>query len=185
MSGYYFAKSALTCEKSTSIKKTMVMSKAQYSSERILPMESIDASLTGLEQSVEAGLEHFSRLWDEGKIKMGKWGHRETLCARLWWTQITAEGMESVGSGGAPHRIYASDAEMDSRAVGRVAGQFVPQLADRARTARARLEAAARKLPDLNAIVLIHGDGSEDSAQACIARLTEQWNASAAELQAV
>lgn len=147
--------------------------------------QSIDASLSGLEQSLEAGLEHFSRLWDEGKIKMGTWGHRETLCERLWWTQATAEGVEAVSSGGAPYRIYASDAEMDARAVGRVAGQFVPELADKARAARARLEAAVRNLSDLNATVLIHGDGTEDSAQACIDRLTQQWNASAEELQAV
>lgn len=148
-------------------------------------MESIDASLSGLEQGVEAGLEHFSRLWDEGKIKMGKWGHRETLCARLWWTQATADGIEAVIAGGDPYRIWASDQEMDSRAVGRVAGQFVPQLADKAREAQARLDAAARKLSDLNSTVLIHGDGTEDSAQTCISRLTEQWNASAAELQGV
>ncbi|WP_089717599.1 hypothetical protein [Candidatus Entotheonella palauensis] len=147
--------------------------------------QSIDASMTGLEQSVEAGLDHFSRLWDEGKIKMGKWGHRETLCEQLWWTQATADGMEAVASGGAPYRIYASDQEMDARAVGRVAGQFVPQLADKAREARARLEAAARNLSDLNATVLIHGDGTADSAQTCIDRLTEQWNSSAAELQGV
>lgn len=147
--------------------------------------QSIDTLMTELEQSVEAGLEHFSRLWDEGKIKMGKWGYRETLCERLWWTQTTAEGIESVLSGGAPYRIYASDEEMNARAVGRVAGQYVPQLADRAREARARLEVAARQLTDLNAIVLIHGDGTEDSAQTCIERLTEQWNASAVELQAV
>lgn len=160
---------------------------AQYSCERIPSHggESIDASMTGLEQSVEAGLAHFSRLWDEGKIKMGLWGPRETLCARVWWTQVTADGIESVGSGGAPYRIYASDEEMDSRAVGRVAGQFVPQLATKAREARARLEAAARNLSDLNAVVLIHGDGTEDSAQTCIARLTQEWNACATELQAV
>jgi hypothetical protein len=147
--------------------------------------QSIDASMSELEQSIEAGLEHFSRLWDEGKIQMGKWGYRETLCERLWWIQATADGIEAVVAGGAPYRIYASDEEMNSRAVGRVAGQFVPQLADRARTARARLEAAARKLGDLNAIVLIHGNGEEDSAQTCIDRLTEEWNACAAELQTV
>jgi hypothetical protein len=147
--------------------------------------QSIDTLMTELEQSVEAGLEHFSRLWDEGKIRMGKWGYRETLCERLWWTQVTAEGIESVVAGGTPYRIYASDEEMNARAVGRVAGQFVPQLAAKAREARARLEATVRQLTDLNAIVLIHGDGTEDSAQTCIERLTEQWNASAAELQAV
>jgi hypothetical protein len=31
--------------------------------------------------------------------------------------------------------------------------------------------------------VLIHGNGEEDSAQTCIDKLTEQWNACAAELQ--
>jgi hypothetical protein len=147
--------------------------------------QSIDTLMTELEQSVEAGLEHFSRLWDEGKIRMGKWGYRETLCEQLWWIQTTAAGIESVVSGGAPYRIYASDEEMNARAVGRVAGQYVPQLADKAREARARLEATARQLTDLNAIVLIHGDGTEVSAQTCIERLTEQWNASAAELQTV
>ena len=147
--------------------------------------QSIDASLSGLEQSVEAGLQHFSRLWDEGKIKMGSWGYRETLCEQLWWIQAAADGIESVAGGGAPYRIWASDEEMNSRAVGRVAGQFVDELADRARVARARLDAAARKLGDLNAVVLIHGNGAEDSAQACISKLTEQWNACASELQGV
>ena len=145
--------------------------------------QSIDASLSELEQSVEAGLQHFSRLWDEGKIKMGKWGYRETLCEQLWWIQATADGIEAVVGGGAPYRIWASDEEMNSRAVGRVAGQFVAELADRTRVARARLDAAARKLDNLDAVVLIHGNGEEDSAQACIDKLTEQWNACAAELQ--
>jgi len=145
--------------------------------------QSIDESLSGLEQSVEAGLQHFSRLWDEGKIKMGKWGYRETLCEGLWWIQAAADGIESVVAGGAPYRIWASDEEMNSRAVGRVAGQFVPELADKARMARARLETAVRKLGDLNAVVLIHGNGGEDSAQACINKLTEHWKACAAELQ--
>lgn len=147
--------------------------------------QSIDAYITGLEQSVEAGLDHFSRLWDEAKIKMGKWGPRETLCARIWWLQATAEGIESAVSGGPPYRIYASDEEMDSRAVGRVAGQTVPQLVEKARAERARLEAAARTLQDLNAIVLIHSDGTEDSAQTRLERMTQEWNACATELQAV
>ncbi|MGQ4807285.1 hypothetical protein NKDENANG_00629 [Candidatus Entotheonellaceae bacterium PAL068K] len=147
--------------------------------------QSINVLLAELEQSTEAGLGHFLRLWDEGKIKMGKWGQRETLCTLLWWVQATAEGIEAVGAGGAPYRIYASDEEMSSRAVGRVAGQFVPQLAEKTREARARLAAAARKLSDLNATVLIHGNGTEDSARQRIESIAQVWKACAAEMQAV
>ena len=147
--------------------------------------QSIDELISGLEQSTEAGLGHFSRLWDEEKIKMGLYGQREALCKLMWWVQTTAEGMESVASGGVPYRIYASDEEMEARAVGRVAGQTVPQLADRTREVRARLAAAARNLPDLTATVLIHGNGTEASAQQRLEKITQEWNACAAELQTV
>lgn len=147
--------------------------------------QSIDELITELEQSIEAGLGHFSRLWDSAQIKMGKWGPRETLCHLMWWVQATAEGAESVASGGAPYRIYASDEEMDARAVGRVAGRTVPELADMTRELRARLVTATRALSDLSRTVLIHGDGREESAQQRFETMTRDWNACAEELQTV
>ena len=147
--------------------------------------QSIDELITGLEQSIDAGLGHFARLWDTGQIKMGKWGPRETLCHLMWWIQATAEGIESVTSGGKPYRIYASDEEMNARAVGRVAGRTIPELADMTRVLQARLVTATRDVSDLSATVLIHGDGREDSVRQRFETMTHDWNACAEELQTV
>ena len=118
-------------------------------------MAAIDDLITELEQSIETGLGHFSRLWDEGKIKIGRFGPREDLCQMMWWVQATAEGAEAVASGGTPYRIYASDEEMDARAVGRAAGLTIAQMAERTRGYTSRLTAAVRQLPELNTTILI------------------------------
>jgi hypothetical protein len=145
----------------------------------------MDESIAALEHSVEEGLSHFRRLEAEAKIQAGKWGPRETLCQLVWWHHASAEGMESVASGGAPYRIYASTNEMNARAVGRLSGQSVAQLADKIQQYQTRLTAAARALANPQATVFIHRDGSEDSAQRRLESITQQWKACVGELQAV
>jgi len=147
--------------------------------------QSMDESIAALEHSVEEGLSHFRRLEAEAKIQAGKWGPRETLCQLVWWHQASAEGMESVVSGGAPYHIYASTNEMNARAVGRFSGQSVAQLADKVQQYQTRLIAAARALANPQAIVFIHRDGSEDSAQRRFESITQQWKACVGEIQAV
>lgn len=147
--------------------------------------QSMDEIIAALEHSVEEGLSHFRRLEAEAKIKAGKWGPRETLCQLVWWHQASVEGMESVVSGGAPYRIYASTNEMNARAVGRFSGQSVSQLADNVQQYQTRLTAAARALGNPQATVFIHRDGSEDSVQRRLESITQQWNACVGELQAV
>lgn len=147
--------------------------------------QSIDDLTAALEQSVEDGLAHFRRLEAESKIEMGKHGPRETLCQLVWWHQASAEGMESVASGGAPYRIYASTEEMNARAVGRSAGQTVSQLADKVQQFQTRLLAAARALPDPQVTVFVHGDGSADTALQRLETIIQRWHACIEELQAV
>ena len=145
--------------------------------------QSIDDLIAALDEQVGTGLTHLRQLEAEGKIIMGAYGPRETLCQLVWWCETTADGMESVAAGGAPVRIYASAGEMDARAVGRLTGRTVAQLADQMEQAQARLRATARSLTDPSVSIFHHGDGRTDSAQQCLEELSRRWQACLAELQ--
>jgi hypothetical protein len=147
--------------------------------------QQIDSLITALEQSVDSGLAYFQGPGGQSKVRIGRWEAREVLCHLVWWHQATAEGMESVASGDAPYRIYASVDEMNARAVGRLAGRDVNQLVDLARQWQARLVKAARALPDPNATVLVLGDGNGRSVQQRLETIAHHWNEHVTELQAL
>jgi hypothetical protein len=154
--------------------------------------QQIDDLIAALERSVESGLAYFQGPGGQSKVMIGHWGPREVLCHLVWWHQATVEGMESVAKGGAPYRIYASVDEMNSRAVGRLAGRELNQagtygasLVDLARQWQERLVKAARALPDPNTTVLIMGDGSGRSVQQRIETIAQRWNELVRELQAL
>ena len=136
----------------------------------------IEALIRALEQSVEAGLTYFQGPGGQARIKVGLWGPREVLCHLVWWHQATVEGMESVLSGGKPYRFYASVDEMNARAVGRLAGRDIAQLAELLRQLQARLVKAARALPDPNATVLVTGDGSGRSGLQRLETIARHWS---------
>lgn len=145
---------------------------------------SIDDLITALDQQVETGLTQLRQLEAKGKIKMGAYGPRETLCQIVWWSATAADGMESVAAGGAPVRIHAPDDEMDARAVGRFTGRTVAQLADQMEQAQTRLRTAAQNLTDHSTSIFQHGDGRMDSTQQCLEALSRRWQACLADLQA-
>jgi hypothetical protein len=147
--------------------------------------QQIEELLTTLEQNVEAGLAYFQGPGGQAKVKIGRWGPREVLCHLVWWHQATAEGMESVLSGGDPYRIYASVDEMNARAVGRLAGRNIAQLAELVRQFQARLVQAARALPDAQATVLMLGDGSGRSVRQRLETIAHHWDEHVKELQAL
>ena len=147
--------------------------------------QQIDSLITALEQSVDSGLAYFQGPGSQSKVRIGRWEPREVLCHLVWWHQATAEGMESVASGGAPYRVYASVDEMNARAVGRLAGRDMNQLVDLARQWQARLVKAAHALPDPNATVLVLGDGNGRSVQQRLETIAHHWNEHVTELQAL
>lgn len=147
--------------------------------------QQIERLITILEHSVEAGLAYFQGPGGQAKVRIGHWGPREVLCHLVWWHQATVEGMESVRSGGAPYRIYASVDEMNARAVGRLAGKNIAQLADLVRQFQVRLITAARALPDTQTTVMVLGDGSERSVQQRLETITHHWDEHVKELQAL
>ena len=138
--------------------------------------QQIEALIRELEQSVEAGLTYFQGPGGQARIKVGPWGPREVLCHLVWWHQATVEGLESVLSGGNPYRFYASVDEMNARAVGRLAGQDIAQLAELVRQLQARLVKAARALPDPNATVLVAGDGTGRSLLQRLEMIARHWS---------
>jgi len=148
-------------------------------------MASVDELVKTLGQTTETGLSHFRRLVAESKIKPGQFGPREELCKLVWWHQVTADGLESVGTGGKPYAIYASDDEMDARAVGRQAGKTVEQLATAAEEQQRRLAKAASQISDPNATVFIHDDGREDSVVQRLEAMTKRWQDSIEDIQAM
>ena len=146
--------------------------------------QQIEDLVRALERSVEAGLTYFQGPGGDARVKVGKWGPREVLCHLVWWHQATVEGMESVLSGGNPYRFYASVDEMNARAVGRLAGQDIGQLAELVRQLQARLAKAARTLPDPNATVLVLGDGSGRSVLQRLETIARHWSEHVRALQA-
>ena len=146
--------------------------------------EPIEALIRTLEQSVAAGLTYFQGPGGQARIKGGIWGPREVLCHLAWWHQATVEGMESVLSGGKPYRFYASVDEMNARAVGRLAGQDIAQLAELVRQLQTRLVKAARALPDPNTTVLVTGDGTGRSVLQRLETIARHWSEHVHALQA-
>ena len=147
--------------------------------------QQMESLIAALERSVTDGLAYFQGPGGQSKVKVGRWGPREVLCHLVWWHQATAEGMESVLSGGTPYRIYASVDEMNARAVGRLAGRNIDQLADLVSQFQARLVKAARALPDAQATVLVLGDGSGRSVQQRLEAMAPHWDEHVKELQAL
>src|SRR5437016_13640755 len=144
----------------------------------------IDDLIATLEQSVESGLAYFQGPGSQSKVMIGHWGPREVLCHLVWWHQATVEGLESVLSGGKPYRFYASVDEMNARAVGRLAGQDIAQLAELVRQLQARLVKAARALPEPHATVLVAGDGSGRSVLQRLETIARHWSEHVHALQA-
>jgi hypothetical protein len=147
--------------------------------------QQMEGLIAALERSVTDGLAYFQGPGGQSKVKVGRWGPREVLCHLVWWHQATVEGMESVLSGGAPYRIYASVDEMNARAVGRLAGRNINQLADLVSQFQARLVKVVRALPDVQATVLVMGDGSGRSVQQRLETMAHHWDEHVKELQAL
>lgn len=145
--------------------------------------QQLESLIAALEHGVEAGLAYFQGPGGQVKVKVGSWGPREVLCHLVWWHQATVEGMESRGSGGTPYRIYASVDEMNARAVGRLAGKTIDQLADLVRQFQARLVTAARAIPDAQTTVMVFGDGSERSVQQRLEAMAQHWDEHVNELR--
>ena len=145
--------------------------------------QQLEELIGAADSAVESGLTYFEGPGAESEVRVETWSPREVLCHMVYWHQATAEGIESVASGGPPYRIYASTDEMNARAVGRCSGKNVSQLSGEVRGFHERLVNGARSMSDPDATVLIRGDGAETSAVQRLQRILEHWNGHVKQLQ--
>ena len=143
----------------------------------------VDQLMSALERSVSNGLTYFEGPGSSSTARIGRWHAREVLCHLVWWHQATVEGVEAVAGGGSPYHIYASTDEMNARAVGRLSGKTIPEMANMARQWQTRLSAAVRTLADSNATVMVRGDGTQISAQQRLETMAQHWDEHVKELQ--
>jgi hypothetical protein len=74
---------------------------------------------------------------------------------------------------------------MEARAVGRQAGKTVEQLATAVEGHQQRLAKSAANISDPNMTVFIHEDGRQDSALQRLEAMTQRWQDSIQEVQAL
>ena len=75
-----------------------------------------------------------------------------------------------------PHQIYADTDELNARSVGRKSGVSVAWLVEEMEELQQRLAAAARAMPDPNAVVVVRGDGGEATGVQRLDTIISHWN---------
>ena len=143
-----------------------------------------DTLVASLQQAFDAGISYF-RAEAESEVRIDLWTPREVLCHMIYWHKATVEGIESVASGGEPHRIYASTDEMNARSVGRAAERDVPRLIEDIIPIHKRLVDGARGLEDPDVTVLVRADGRELSAAQRLEGIAKHWIGHLEELNAI
>lgn len=135
----------------------------------------IDNLIAEVEEVVAKGIAYVQDN-AESEVKIDIWTPREVLCHWIYWHAATAEGMETAASGEGPHRIYADTDEMNARSVGRKSGVSVAWLVEEMEELQERLASAARAMPDINAVVVVRGDGSEATGAQRLETIVQHWN---------
>ena len=135
----------------------------------------IDSLIADVEEVVARGIAYVQAN-AESEVKIDIWTPREVLCHWIYWHAATAEGMETAAAGEGPHQIHADTDEMNARSVGRKSGVSVEWLVEEMEELQQRLVAAARSMPDANAVVVSRGDGSEATGVQRLETIISHWN---------
>ena len=143
-----------------------------------------DTLVASLQQAFDASISYFKAEADS-EARTDLWTPREVLCHLNYWHKATVEGIESVASGGEPHRIYASTDEMNARAVGRAAGKDVTDLIEEIIPLQERLINGAQGLEDPDVTVLVRADGTELSAVQRLELMAKHWLEHLEEMNAI
>lgn len=135
----------------------------------------IESLIADVEEVVARGIAYVQDN-AESEVKIDIWTPREVLCHWIYWHAATAEGMETAAAGEGPHSIYADVDDMNARSVGRKSGVSVAWLVEEMEELQARLTAAARAMPDPNAVVMVRGDGYEATGAQRLETIVGHWN---------
>ena len=135
----------------------------------------IETIISDVEEVVAKGIAYVQAN-AESEVKIDIWTPREVLCHWIYWHAATAEGMETAASGEGPHQIHADTDDMNARSVGRKSGVSVAWLVEEMEELQARLTAAARAMPDPNAVVVVRNDGSQATGVQRLETIVSHWN---------
>ena len=144
--------------------------------------QELDEMLSTLEPIVNEALAYFEGPGATSTARVGDWGPREVLCHFLFWHEATAQGIESAISGG-PLVLDAPVDELNDQAVAQHAGEEMPQLVARARELQEQLVRAARRLSNLDVVVMQRPNNPPMTARQRLDRIAQHWQAHIAELQ--
>ena len=146
--------------------------------------QELDEMLSTLETIVNEALAYFEGPGATSTARVGDWGPREVLCHFLFWHETTAQGIESAISGGGPLVLDAPVDELNDQAVAQHAGEEMPQLVARACELQGQLVRAARRLSNLDVVVMQRPNNPPMTARQRLDRIAQHWQAHIAELQA-
>ncbi len=143
-----------------------------------------DSALAAMDKTVTDALAYFEGTSFTSKATVGVWGAREVLCHFLFWHEVTLEGVKSVARGGSPYHLDAAADELNAKAIAKQQGVSLPNLIARLLKLEGQLRRAARKLPDLDAPVMMRADGTLLSGRQRIQMIDRHWAQHMAELRA-
>ena len=144
----------------------------------------VDSLLIALQTTVDDALTYFEGPGASSRARVGDWGPWEVLAHFLYWHETTAAGMESVLQGTGPVTITGEIDATNANSVDAVKGKSFTALGAEARRLQQRLDAAARKMTDLDAVVMIRPDTpGGQTARHRLERLARHWNGHTEELK--
>lgn len=146
---------------------------------------SVESLLSSLQSTVDEVLTYLEGPGALSEARVGDWGSWEVLAHFLHWHEMTAMGMESVNMGTGPVTIEEETDVVNARSIGALNGKSILELGMEARRIQQRLDAAARKMTDLDAVVMIRPEAANgQTARQRLERLVNHWSAHTRELKA-
>ncbi|MBI2171740.1 MAG: hypothetical protein HYU30_06940 [Chloroflexi bacterium] len=142
-----------------------------------------DTLLSNLDAAVKSTLAYFDGPGASTKARVGDWGAWEVLSHFLYWHETTAQGMEWVARGFGPCVVTTETDATNAVSVQSHKGESLADLARHARQLQARLDTAARRLSDIDAVVMVRPGGVTMTARQRLERLAGHWQGHVAALQ--
>ncbi len=140
--------------------------------------------ISNLDAAVNATLAYFDGPGATTRARVGDWGAWETVAHFLYWHETTAQGMEWVSRGFGPCVVTTETDATNAVSVQSHKGESIPDLVRQARQLQARLVMAARRLSDIDTVVMVRPGGVTMTARQRLERLAGHWQGHVNALQA-
>ncbi len=140
----------------------------------------LESLLIELQNTVDEALTYFEGPGVSSRARVGEWGSWEVLAHFLFWHEMTAKGMESVFTGTGPVTIEGETDATNANSVDALKGKSFLELGAEARRLQRRLDAAVRKMTDVDAVVMIRpeapdGQTARQRVERLVRHLLHHW----------